>query len=158
MIQPLAADVRIGPAQLARIAARAAADPRPWQDLVSYDAANRWYCRLALNDRYEVWLLSWLPGQQTGFHDHGASAGAFAVAQGHLTEQAAVRGRPVATTTSLASGAVRSFGQHYVHDVRNDAAEPALSVHAYSPPLSQMRRFGLTADGTLRVTARERSW
>jgi predicted metal-dependent enzyme (double-stranded beta helix superfamily) len=156
--QPLAAAVKIGPAQLARIAARAAADPGPWQDLVRYDPASRWYRRLARNDRYEVWLLSWLPGQQTGFHDHGPSAGAFAVALGSLTEQAAVAGRPAPATRTLARGAARSFGQHYVHDVRNDAPEPALSVHAYSPPLSSMRRFGLAADGTLRVTSREWSW
>jgi predicted metal-dependent enzyme (double-stranded beta helix superfamily) len=119
---------------------------------------SRWYCRLALSDRYEIWLLSWLPGQQTGFHDHGASAGAFAVALGRLTEQAAIGGRPAPATRTLPRGTTWSFGQHYVHDVSNDAAEPALSVHAYSPPLSRMRRFALAADGGLRVTTRERSW
>ncbi|SES82853.1 hypothetical protein [Geodermatophilus poikilotrophus] len=30
----------------------------------------------------QVWLLPWLPGQGTGLHDHGGSAGASAVVRG----------------------------------------------------------------------------
>ncbi|MGI9006304.1 MAG: cysteine dioxygenase [Streptosporangiaceae bacterium] len=158
MAQHVAADVRIGPTQLARIVAETARQPGQWQDLVRYDQASRWFCRLARNDRYELWLLSWLPGQQTGYHDHGPSAGAFAIALGRLTEQVAIASRPTAAARTLATGSARSFGPHYVHDVRNDTAEPALSIHAYSPPLSSMRRFGMAANGTLRITAQERSW
>src|SRR3712207_8332217 len=36
--------------------------------------------------RAQVWLLSWLPGQGTGLHDHGGSAGALAVVRGTLSE------------------------------------------------------------------------
>ena len=43
---------------------------------------------------------------------------------------------------------MRSFGPHYVHDVRNSAAgSVAVSVHAYSPPLSAMTRYDLTPGG-----------
>ncbi|HEX9031258.1 MAG TPA: hypothetical protein VF834_05395 [Streptosporangiaceae bacterium] len=42
--------------------------------------------------------------------------------------------------------------------MRNEAAEPALSIHAYSPPLLSMRRFAVGADGQLRMTTEERSW
>jgi hypothetical protein len=31
-----------------------------------------------------------------------------------------------------------------VHDVLNTAAGPAISVHAYPPPLTAMRRYELT--------------
>jgi rhodanese-related sulfurtransferase len=37
---------------------------------------ERWYER---SDTHEVWAISRMPGQGTGFHDHGGSAGAFAV-------------------------------------------------------------------------------
>ena len=37
------------------------------------------------------WLLSWLPGQGTGLHDHGGSAGAFAVVRGTLHERVGAR-------------------------------------------------------------------
>ncbi|HEY3734587.1 MAG TPA: hypothetical protein VGL63_11790 [Streptosporangiaceae bacterium] len=55
----------------------AGAQPGSWRGLVRYDPARRWYHRLEITNEYEVWLLSWQPGQGTGFHDHGGSAGAF---------------------------------------------------------------------------------
>jgi hypothetical protein len=48
-----------------------------WEPLVSYDPADRYYVRLAREPEFEAWLLTWLPGQGTDWHDHGGSAGAF---------------------------------------------------------------------------------
>ncbi len=158
MLQPLTARTQIGPAQLASIALRTAGQPGPWLGQVRFDPARRWYCRLVLADRYEVWLLTWLPGQQTGLHDHGRSAGAFAVAVGSLRVRSAAAGRLAPCERTVTQGVVRSFGPAYIHDVRNDAAEPAVSIHAYSPPLTSMRRFDVTADETVRTTGEERSW
>jgi hypothetical protein len=42
--------------------------------------------------------------------------------------------------------------------VRNDGPQPAVSIHAYSPPLSSMRRFEVGADGRLRTASEESSW
>jgi len=158
VLQPLTASIQIGPAQLASIARRTAGRPAPWIGHIRFDPARRWYHRLVLADRYEVWLLTWLPGQQTGFHDHGRSAGAFAVAVGSLRERSAAAGRVDLCDRAVTQGAARSFGPAYVHDVRNDTTEPAVSIHAYSPPLSSMRRFDVTSDGTLRAAGEERSW
>ena len=45
-------------------------------------------------------------------------------------------------------GRSRAFGPHHVHDVRNSSAgSVAVSVHAYSPPLSAMTRYDLTPGG-----------
>ena len=144
---------RLGRARLSQIVAGTAAQPDRWRDLVRYDPARRWYHRLELNDDYEVWLLSWQPGQGTGFHDHGGSAGAFAVAVGELCEQT-VRGRCDVAVRRVAAGQVRSFGARFVHHVVNNSLDPAVSVHAYSPPLPDMRRYELTTDG-LRCTGTE---
>jgi predicted metal-dependent enzyme (double-stranded beta helix superfamily) len=148
----------ISPGRLAQIVRRTAERPELWRPLVRFEADQRYYARLAEGDEHEVWLLTWLPGQQTGFHDHGDSCGAFMVASGALTEQAAADGRPEPRSRKLRPGAVRSFGTRYVHDVRNDAIEPAVSIHAYSPPLSSMRRFEVTTGGRLSVAVEERSW
>lgn len=148
----------ISPVQLARIAWRVASNPGKWFGLVEYRTDRRWYRRLTSAQDHEVWLLSWLPGQGTGFHDHGISAGAFAVALGCLSERPAIGGEPAASSRTLNAGAVRSFGQGYVHDVSNERDSPAVSVHAYSPPLSRMRHFGVADDGLLRVIAEERTW
>jgi predicted metal-dependent enzyme (double-stranded beta helix superfamily) len=156
------AAARISPAGLAWIVRHTARRPELWRDLVRFETADRWYLRLSHDAAHEVWLLSWLPGQQTGFHDHGDSAGAFAVASGRLTERAAAFGgrRPEAerSVRSLRAGSVRSFGPRHVHDVRNDSIEPAVSIHAYSPPLTSMRRYDLTDGGQLRLAVEDRSW
>jgi len=145
------------PAQLGRLARRVADDPGQWLSLVRYDQGRRWYHCLARDEACEIWLLSWLPGQHTGFHDHGTSAGAFTIASGVLRERAAPDGRPEQPGRSLLPGAVRSFGPGYVHDVRNESARPAVSVHAYSPPLSSMRRYAVMS-GRLQLTGEDWEW
>jgi Cysteine dioxygenase type I len=150
----------LSPARLGQIAGAVAAQPDCWGDVLRFDAGRRWYRRLELADDYEVWLLTWLPGQSTGFHDHGHAAGAFAVAQGGLSERAvAGAGRRVRHRT-VPAGGVRSFGTHHVHDVINVFGEPAVSVHAYSPPLTAMRRYDLTPDGLVPVATQsaEEGW
>jgi predicted metal-dependent enzyme (double-stranded beta helix superfamily) len=157
--RPVAA--RLSQARLGEIVRSVAAHADGWREIVRFQADRRWYQRLTLADDHEVWLLSWLPGQGTGFHDHGSAAGAFAVAQGQVRERAIVaRRRPPVRDLTVAQGSVRSFGPQYVHDVTNASAELAVTVHAYSPPLTVMRRFELTASGLVQtVTERaEQDW
>jgi predicted metal-dependent enzyme (double-stranded beta helix superfamily) len=146
--RPAAGDVR-----LRRLVLDLAASPQRWLHLVEYDPARRWYQRLLREEDREVWLLSWLPGQRTGFHDHGRSAGAFTVVQGCLRERTAPGGRPEAVGATLLPGSVRSFGPRYVHDVGNESAAPAVSVHAYSPPLTTMDRFDVSGGRLVRAAA-----
>jgi hypothetical protein len=143
---------RLSRAELREIVS-AAARTAQWRGFVRYDPVRRWYRRIELTDAYEVWVLSWLPGQGTGFHDHGGSAGAFAVALGELRELT-VRDRHGVLVRTIATGGVRSFGARFVHHVVNNSFEPAVSVHAYSPPLPEMRRYQLTPSG-LRYVATE---
>ena len=86
----------------------------------------------------QVWLLSWLPEQGTPLHDHGTSAGAFSVVRGSLTERVVAAGRSGVheTTDELTAGRVRHFGPHYVHQVTNLGAEPAISVPVHTPGLA----------------------
>jgi Cysteine dioxygenase type I. len=79
----------LGQARLRQIVQGVAASEHEWLSLVRYDLGRRWYHRLTSDDDHEVWLLSWLPGQRTGFHDHGESSGAFTVARGTLRERTA---------------------------------------------------------------------
>jgi predicted metal-dependent enzyme (double-stranded beta helix superfamily) len=138
--------------RLGRMVAAIAAQPANWRDIVRFDAGQRWYQRLDLTDEYEVWLLSWLPGQHTGFHDHGEAVGAFAVAQGRLAERTVPAVRPRARNRTFVAGRIRPFGAGHVHDMVNASAAPAVSVHAYSPPLTAMRRYELTAGGLVHTS------
>src|ERR1700749_2890399 len=97
MIRPAApARVRsgqlLGARQLAGVVRRLAANPAEWLTRVRLNPAGRWYERIHLDDSHEVWVISWLPGQATGFHDHGGSAGAFRVVGGTLMERRGVGG------------------------------------------------------------------
>jgi predicted metal-dependent enzyme (double-stranded beta helix superfamily) len=139
-------------ARLRQVVTGLAAREQEWLGQVRYTEQTRWYQRLIADDDHEVWLLSWLPGQCTGFHDHGGSRGAFTVVRGALEEWNAPGGRPSPVGTTVAKAAVRSFGPWYVHHVINASAQPAMSVHAYSPPLESMRRFEFGPDGRTRIS------
>jgi predicted metal-dependent enzyme (double-stranded beta helix superfamily) len=141
------AGTQVSQLRLGRMVGAIAAQPASWRDIVRFDAGQRWYHRLDLTDEYEVWLLSWLPGQRTGFHDHGEAVGAFAVAQGRLGERTVPAMRPRARKRTFAAGDIRPFGAGHVHDMVNASAGPSVSVHAYSPPLTAMRRYKLTSAG-----------
>lgn len=119
-------------AEFAGLARAIAADRARWAPLVEYDAASRWYHRLRVGPGYEVWLLSWVPGQRSGSHDHGRSSGVLTVLDGELTERTRTAGR------TLGSGAQRVFAPGYVHEVVNDSLEPAVSLHIYFPGLTEM--------------------
>ncbi len=154
-VAPIPTVASLGAARLAEIALEIAGQPGQWASLVRYTSDRRWYRRLALDEVHEIWLLSWLPGQRTGLHDHGTSDGALTVVRGVLSERPAAAGRPERPARFLRRAAVRSFGAGYVHDVANDSAGPAVSIHAYSPPLSCMRRYEMVA-GILQVTGEDR--
>jgi len=140
--------------QLTALALRLAANPAEWLARVRLNAAGRWYERIHCDDSHDIWVISWLPGQATGFHDHGEVTGAFAVVWGTLVERrvvgSAATGRILAKP--VGGGGSRSFGPGYIHDVRNAAASAvAVSVHAYSPPLTVMTRYDLTPGGLVKV-------
>ena len=139
------------PAQIAR---RVADTPDLWRPLVHFDAATRFATRLpADGDDHEIWLLTWLPGQGTAWHDHGGSAGAFATVRGVLTEQHATPGRDGEPATAvpgarrLVTGGVRPFGPRHVHHVVNADPIAAVSIHVYAPSLSEMTEY--TRHGSL---------
>ncbi|WP_405808034.1 cysteine dioxygenase family protein [Streptomyces sp. NBC_00210] len=134
-VQHLLQPAREHPATVADFVglARSIADDRAqWAHLVQYDSTTRWYHRLHTGPGYEVWLLSWVPGQGSGLHDHGLSSGVLTVLDGELTE------RTERTSRSLAAGSQRVFAPGYVHEVVNDSLEPAVSLHIYYPGLTDM--------------------
>jgi rhodanese-related sulfurtransferase len=125
------------PKELANIVSRFASSDG-WLDRVQLRADRRWYERLYHSPAYDLWAISWMPGQSTGFHDHGASSGAFVLASGILEEH-----RVGDRTRVIHPGQPCAFGPDYTHDVRNASLAPAISIHAYSPPLDEMNEYEL---------------
>lgn len=121
------------------------------------DPEGRTWSRLEGPGGSEAWLIGWPPGTGTGWHDHGGSHGAFAIADGELIEQSLAAQLPtegwktlelaegVDRQRTLPRGNGRAFGPHHVHQVLNLSAQRhAISVHAYYPPLPLMRRYSRT--------------
>lgn len=116
-----------------------AADHATWSALVEYDATSRWYRRLRTGPGYELWLLSWVPGQGSGRHDHGRSGGLLTVLDGELTEHTP-GARPGTADRSrvLRPGGLRVLPAGHVHEIVNHTLAPAVSLHLYHPGLTEM--------------------
>lgn len=98
----------------------------------------------------DVWLISWLPSQGTQLHDHGGSSGAFTVLSGTLTEAVPCGfGGRLSIRDSVPSARLVSGVRSPLHPRRAQyVGRSAVSVHAYSPPLTSMTYYDVR-DGDL---------
>jgi predicted metal-dependent enzyme (double-stranded beta helix superfamily) len=85
----------------------------------------------------------------TGYHDHDLSSGAVAVTAGAVREERLVLGGPPAARTVSAGGSF-TFGPADIHRVSHAGSQPAVTLHAYSPPLWRMGSYELLPTGELR--------
>jgi hypothetical protein len=138
----------LSPRSLAGLLDAIAARPALWQPCVRHEPSCRWYGSLYRDDIVDLWLLTWQQDNSTDLHDHGGSCGAFRVLDGALSED-----RPTGGPGELFLGRTRrtvgqtvAFGPRLVHDVHNVDPTPAVSLHVYSPPLTSMTYYELTAD------------
>ena len=136
-------------AELRDLVSGIAADPLQWRPLARFDAAERHFEQLWRDDHVDVWVISWASGNDTGFHDHDVSRGAVAVVEGEVVEERLVVGGPARVLRHRA-GETFDFDASHVHRMHHDAATPAVSIHAYSPPLWRMGSYVVEPDGTLR--------
>jgi mannose-6-phosphate isomerase-like protein (cupin superfamily) len=128
----------LGVTDLANVVSGIAARPAEWQAKLRFGADQRWWTRLHSDDVLDVWLLTWVRDTGTDLHDHGDSAGAFIVIAGELEEVRPDGQSRSLQATRVSTGDVREVERGVVHDVRSPSLLPAVSIHAYSPPLREM--------------------
>ncbi len=138
--------------QLLVVANQIAAQSALWSHHIEHDPEQRTYKQLLRDEHLDVWLLCWSHDHDTGFHDHDLSAGAVAVVSGSVREERLVLGRPPdAPISRLAhAGSSFSFGASDIHRVLHAGGEPAVTIHAYSPPLVRMGSYAIEPSGQLR--------
>jgi predicted metal-dependent enzyme (double-stranded beta helix superfamily) len=134
--------------QLLELVGELAARPAQWGSLVRHDPGRRNYELLRADDRVMVWLICWMSDHDTGFHDHDLSAGAVRVVRGSLCEERLRLGAPPLRRSFSAPGEF-DFGAGDIHRVAHVGTEPAVSIHAYSPPLWRMGAYVVESDGSL---------
>lgn len=145
---------RLSSAELRDVVQSYADDVRRGAYVAHFGTDERWHRRIHADADVDVWLISWTAEQGTELHDHGGSQGAFTVVEGALHEEVwsgVDPGSPGGLVDHLRTeGETVAFGPDYVHDVRNRDGAPAVSVHAYSPPIRLMHYYDAAGPSLLR--------
>ena len=146
-------DGLLSPDELEDVAAGLAARTDIWEPLVHGNPDRRCYELVYEDDRMDAWILSWMPGQGTGFHDHYISGVGLSVARGCVREDMMVYGSEPQSRL-LREGATRQGGPGYIHRVNHDEGTPAVTVHVYSPRLDWVGQYRLAEDGVVQREVR----
>ena len=142
-------DAELDREALRRLVREIAGAPALWGPLVDADPDARRFEQLWRDDHVDVWVISWMRGHDTGFHDHDISSGAVAVVAGEIVEERLVLGG-APRRLRHGTGSVFCFDASHVHRMSHDSGGAAVSIPAYSPPLWRMGTYTVGADGTLR--------
>jgi quercetin dioxygenase-like cupin family protein len=118
-----------------------------WSPLVRHATGERVHALLHRDEEIEVYVVCWTAGHDTGFHDHDESAAAITVLAGMVAEERLTLGGPVAT--ALAAGDTVTIAREAIHRVRHTGELPAVTLHAYSPPLQRVGTYEVADDGAL---------
>jgi hypothetical protein len=141
------------PEELEEIAVGIVERPEIWEPLVRTDAEQRRYELVCEDDRMDAWVLSWMPGQGTGFHDHYISGVGICCAAGGVREDLLVYGGND-IELHLRPGDSRRGGPGYIHRVRHELGTPAVTIHVYSPRLDWVGQYRLAENGIVRREVR----
>ena len=135
--------------ELTTLVGALAADDALWRPHVHHVPDQRTYELLLHDDDIMAWVISWMDDHDTGFHDHDVSSGAVHVVEGRIREERLRYGREPLTRT-FGAGATFAFGASDIHRVAHAGGGPAVTIHAYSPPLWRMGAYEIESDGGLR--------
>ena len=134
--------------ELERFAAELAADPERWEHLVRHTDDVRVYEQIWDDEDVNAWVICWSEDQDTGFHDHDESGAAIAVVSGRVREdRLTLTGAPI--SKEIGAGATFTVPPVAIHRVLHAGNGPAVTIHAYSPPLRRTGAYRVGPDGEL---------
>jgi quercetin dioxygenase-like cupin family protein len=134
--------------ELARFVAGLAAERDRWQHRVRHTNDARVYEQIWDDERVNAWMICWSEDQDTGFHDHDESGAAIAVMSGQVREERLRLGGPT-TRQVFGPGSTITIPPVAIHRVLHGGAAPAVTIHAYSPPLVRTGVYRVGATGEL---------
>jgi hypothetical protein len=135
-------------ADLERFAAGLAASPARWCHLVHHAEDVRVYEQIWDDEDVNAWVICWSEDQDTGFHDHDESAAAIAVVSGSVREDRLTLGGPP-ISREIGPGTTFTLPPVAIHRVLHSGHRPAVTIHAYSPPLRRTGAYRVGEDGAL---------
>jgi mannose-6-phosphate isomerase-like protein (cupin superfamily) len=138
----------LAPEQLQRFTEDLVANRDLWTHLIRHSGDVRVYEQIWDDDDVNAWVICWSEDQDTGFHDHDDAAAAIAVVSGRVREdRLTLGGGP--RSRELGSGETFIVPPTAIHRVLHAGDGPAVTIHAYSPPLRRTGAYRVGADGEL---------
>ena len=125
-----------------------AGTPELWRDRVRHSADGRVYEQIWDDELVNAWVICWSEDQDTGFHDHDESTAAIAVISGQVREDRLRLGSPP-TSQVIRAGSSFTVPPEAIHRVLHSGNRPAVTVHAYSPPLVRSGAYRIGEHGEL---------
>jgi mannose-6-phosphate isomerase-like protein (cupin superfamily) len=99
-----------------------------------------------------AWVICWSDDQDTGFHDHDDSAAAILVIEGHVREERLRLGATPGARV-IGPGMTLFVPPSAIHRVLHAGSAPAVTIHAYSPPLRRTGGYRVGPRGELERAA-----
>ena len=138
--------------ELERFAEELAARPDLWRGAVGCGSGERMYEQIWDGDDVNAWVICWSSGNDTGFHDHDDSAAAILVLEGRIREERLRLGAEPGARV-LGPGRASFVPATAIHRVRHTGSGAAVTIHAYSPPLTRTGTYTIGSDGQLERAA-----
>jgi mannose-6-phosphate isomerase-like protein (cupin superfamily) len=138
-------------AELERFTSALVGSPVRWRHLVRHSGTARIYEKLWEDARSNAWLICWSVDHDTGFHDHERSAAVIAVIEGCVREER-LRLLEAPRSQVLGAGARVYVPPAAIHRVLHCGNAPAVTIHAYSPPLRSTGAYAVGPGGELERT------
>ena len=117
------------------------------------DPDQRRYELLYEDEHVDAWVLSWMPGQGTGFHDHYISGVGLCCAAGGVREDLLVYGATTSSSTCARATRDRAARDTSIASATS-VGEPAVTIHVYSPRLDWVGQYRLAENGIVRREVR----
>jgi mannose-6-phosphate isomerase-like protein (cupin superfamily) len=128
--------------------AQLADSPELWQHAVRHASDVRVYEQIWDDEDVNAWVICWSEDQDTGFHDHDDSSAAIAVIEGQVREDR-LRLGDLPRSRTFGPGQVFTVPAVAIHRVLHAGDVPAVTLHAYSPPLARTGAYRIGPDGEL---------
>ncbi len=136
------------PPELRQFVADLASDPERWQRHIKHASEERVYEQIWDDEEVNAWVICWSEDQDTGFHDHDDSAAAILIVDGQVREER-LRLGAAADSREYGPGSTLFVPPSAIHRVLHAEGRPAVTLHAYSPPLRSSGAYRITRDGRL---------
>jgi mannose-6-phosphate isomerase-like protein (cupin superfamily) len=134
--------------ELERFVAALASSPERWSHAVRHAGDARVYEQIWDDEDVNAWVICWSEDQDTGFHDHDESAAAITVISGSVREDRfTVGGSP--RSREVGPGETFTVPPVAIHRVLHTGDGPAVTIHAYSPPLARTGAYRVGTEGEL---------